>query len=86
MRHKIIEFCKGLFYEDGTPSLTRTLAVLYFILFAAVSIYLVIKATPWQYYDTFAALAGGGGVASQVGNKFINSKYNSGAGTFKEQK
>lgn len=86
MWHKIVEFAKGLFYEDGSPSLTRTLAVLYFVLFAGVSIYLVLTKISWGSYETFATLAGGGGAAAQIGNKFINSKYNSGAGTFKEQK
>lgn len=34
----------------------------------------------WTGYDTFASLTGGGGAATQVVNKFINSRYNSSPG------
>lgn len=84
MKEQFLNFAKGLFYEDGTPSLTRVLAMLYFILFAAVSIYLVVCPIQWNYYEIFASIAGGGGVATQVGNKFINSKYNSASGSYQQ--
>lgn len=72
----------GLFYENGSLSLTRVLSFLYFLLFAAVSAYLVLMQQDWSSYDVFAALAGGGGVAGQVGNKYINSRYNTAPGRF----
>lgn len=73
----VANFLKQLVYEGGQLSLTRTLAVLSYLLFAGVSIYLIIYGITWSHYDTFASLTGGGGAATQVVNKLINSKYNS---------
>ena len=73
---------KMLFYENNSASLTKVLTALYFLLFATVSIYLVIKGVAWQNYEIFAAFAGGGGAAAQISNKFINSKYNTVNGGF----
>ena len=78
----LTQFLKMLFYENGTPSLSRVMVALYFLLFAGVSVYLVIMAEHWASYETFAALAGGSSVAGQISNKFINSKYNSAPGSF----
>lgn len=76
------KFLDDLFCEDGVVSLTRVLTALYFVLFAGVTIYLVLMDQVWSCYDVFATLAGGAGVAGQVSNKFINSKYNTAPGSF----
>lgn len=73
-----------LFYENGSASLTKILTVSYFVLFATVTVYLVWTAQNWANYDIFATLAGGGGATTQVANKFINSKYNTAAGSFNQ--
>jgi len=78
----ITKFMNDLFCEDGVVSLTRVLTGMYFMLFAAVTIYLVLMDQVWSCYDVFATLAGGAGVAGQVSNKFINSKYNTAPGRF----
>ena len=51
-------------------------------LFAIGSFYLLINNINWAGYDVFAGYTGGGGVALQFGNKFINSKYNSAPGSY----
>lgn len=66
-----------LFYENDELSYTRLISAIFVIAFLGVSIYLVLTHTYWQNYDTFASLTGGGGGATQLVNKFINSKYNS---------
>lgn len=66
-----------LFYENGELSYTRLISAIFVIAFLAVSAYLVLTHTYWQNYDIFASLTGGGGGATQLVNKFINSKYNS---------
>lgn len=66
-----------LFYENDELSYTRVISAIFVIAFLAVSAYLVLTHTYWQNYDTFASLTGGGGGATQLVNKFINSKYNS---------
>ncbi len=38
-----------------------------------------------DHYDTLASLSGGGSAATQIANKFINSKYNSAQGTYQEK-
>ena len=75
-----------LFYENGSASLTKILTVSYFVLFTAVTVYLVWTAQNWSNYDIFATIAGGGGATTQVANKFINSKYNTAAGSFSQIK
>lgn len=71
---------KKLLYESGELSLTRSLAVVGFLAFLVGSFYLMYRGTSWGNYETFATMTGGGGLASQIANKFINSKYNSEAG------
>lgn len=73
-----------LLYENGELSLTRVLAVVGWLAFLSVSFYLVYEHQTWANYDTFAFLTGGGGATTQVVNKFINSKYNSTPGSYKE--
>ena len=74
---RIREWARMLFYENGELSYTRLISAIFVIAFLAVSVYLVLTHTYWQNYDTFASLTGGGGGATQLVNKFINSKYNS---------
>lgn len=62
--------------EKGEYSLTRILAVVGFLSFLIGSIYLIYKGQTWGNYETFATWTGGGGAATQVANKFINSRYN----------
>ena len=60
-------FLKGIMWEAEGPSLTRVLTVFAVLLFALVTLYLVFSGNSWEHYDTFAGIAGGGG---------INSKFN----------
>ena len=78
-------FCM-LFYENDELSYTRVISAIFVIAFLAVSTYLVLTHTYWQNYDTFASLTGGGGGATQLVNKFINSKYNSVQGGYDSRK
>lgn len=71
-----------LFYEDNALSLTRLIAFGGYLLFAIGSLYLLVNNINWNGYDIFAGYTGGGGVALQFGNKFINSKYNSAPGSY----
>lgn len=77
----IKKYLKGLMYENEQPSFTRFVSALLIILFIAVTLYLVITHNTWGNYSEFATLTAGGGAATQLGNKFINSKYNSPVGS-----
>lgn len=79
---KLKEMFVELFYENNTLSLTRMIAFGGYFLFAIGSFYLLVNNINWQGYDIFAGYTGGGGVALQFGNKFINSKYNSAPGSY----
>lgn len=61
--------------EDGVYSLTRVLPAVGYLSFVAVSIAMILMDRTWEHYSEFAA-ATGGAVIIQLGNKFINSKYN----------
>lgn len=74
-----------LLYENGGLSLTRTISVLFVLLFIGVTIYLVFFDARWDHYETLATMAAGGGPMTQVANKYINSKYNSEVGSYKER-
>ena len=76
-KNNILWYIKGLLFELGEPSLTRLLAILSFLLFAGVSLYLMLYGIKWDMYPTFASITGGGGLVAQVANKYANSKYNS---------
>ena len=71
---RIIRSC---FFEDGNLSLTRVLAFTGYIVFIIGSFYLMYENKHWEDYSVFASYTGGGGLALQFGNKFVNSKYNS---------
>ena len=72
-------------YENGELSLTRTISVLFVLLFIGVTIYLVFFDFRWDHYETLATMAAGGGPMTQVANKFINSKYNTDIGTYERK-
>ena len=74
----------ALLCENGQLSLTRVLACLSFIAFIAGTAYLMVRQISWPHYDTFAT-ATIGGTATQVVNKFINSKFNSDTGKFPDK-
>ncbi|MEY2701387.1 MAG: hypothetical protein RLY43_7 [Bacteroidota bacterium] len=80
-----MKYIKMLLYENNELSLTRLLAVTGWIAFLIVSGVLVYKGTNWQNYETFSTMTAGGGAATQIANKFINSKYNSQSGSYKEK-
>lgn len=63
--------------ENNQYSFTRCMPFAGYILFAIVSIYLVYKNASWVHYETFAAITGGGSLATQLTNKAIVTKYNS---------
>ena len=61
--------------EDGVYSLTRVLPTIGYLVFIAVSIGLAVSGKSWSNYGEFA-MATGGAIIVQLGNKWINSKYN----------
>lgn len=74
-----------LLYENGGLSLTRVIALTFVLLFVFVTVFLVYFDMTWGHFETLAAMATGGGPATQIANKFINSKYNSELGTYKQR-
>lgn len=82
MINKIESLIKMALYENDSLSLTRLLAVGGWFLFAGVSVYMVVNNIEWNDYATFAMFSGGGGAATQVANKLMNSKYNSAPGSY----
>lgn len=91
-REHVCEICdqikiilKGMFYENGLPSFTRVLALIGYLTFIVGSFYLMINGMHWEDYSVFASYTGGGGVALQFANKFINSKYNSAIGSYQQK-
>jgi len=69
------------FFEGGNLSLTRLLAFTGYLVFIIGSFYLMYENKHWEDYSVFASYTGGGGLALQFGNKFVNSKYNSAMGS-----
>lgn len=80
-----VNFMVGLTYENGLPSLTRVISIVAFLAFLVASAYLIIAGKRWDHYETFATLTGGGGAATQIANKVINSVYNSQANQFPQK-
>ena len=68
---------RDLLCENGQISLTRSLVIASFVLFFMGTAFLMLTGMSWQHYDTFASMTGGGGLAAQLANKLMNSKYNS---------
>lgn len=66
--------------ENGVYSLTRVLPTIGYLVFIVVSIVLALLGKSWGNYGEFA-MATGGAVIVQLGNKFINSKYNTPMGS-----
>ena len=75
---------KDLFYENDSLSLTRVIAFGSFASFTVGSFYMLANGISWPEYGIFATYTGGGGIAMQFGNKFINSKYNSLPGSYED--
>lgn len=73
---KLLEMLK----EEGVYSLTRVLTSLGYLAFIVLSTYLAFIGKSWDNYGQFAT-ATGGAVLVQLGNKFINSKYNTPQGS-----
>lgn len=69
-----------IFKESGVYSLTRVLTAFGYLVFIVLSIYLAYTGKSWDNYSQFAA-ATGGTILVQLGNKFINSKYNTPQGS-----
>lgn len=65
--------------EDGVYSLTRVLPTLGYIIFILVSLGLAVFGKYWPNYGEFA-IATGGAIIVQLGNKWVNSRYNTPAG------
>jgi hypothetical protein len=84
LKEKVYDFVKGLIYENDEPSLTRVIAIVSEAVFLGVVIYLVVTGLSWSHFDTLAYVAGGGGLGTQVTNKFINSKFNSASGSYEQ--
>ena len=61
--------------ENGQYSLTRILPVIGYTVFVLVSVGLAVTGKTWGNYGEFA-MATGGAIVVQLGNKLINSKYN----------
>lgn len=68
-----------MFKEGGVYSLTRVLPAIGYVVFIIVSIVMAFTGKHWANYGEFA-MATGGAVLVQLGNKFINSRYNTAAG------
>lgn len=80
-----MKYIKMLLFENDQLSLTSVLAISGWLAFLIVSFILVFKGIGWQNYETFSTMTAGGGAATQIANKFINSKYNSAEGSYKEK-
>lgn len=68
------EFLKSLIWGANGPSLTSTMAVAAFLLFVAVTLFLVLTGQTWGNYEVFASVTCGGGLLAQVSGKYINTK------------
>ena len=81
----IKNFIKGLIYENGSPSRTGIISLLFAISFLVGSAYLIINGISWSHYETFSLVTSGGGIGGALGNKFINSTKNSDIGKFPDK-
>lgn len=61
--------------EEDVYSLTRVLPTVGYLIFLLVSVYMVLTGKTWEHYTEFTT-ATGSAVMVQLGNKYINSKYN----------
>ena len=66
--------------ECNQKSLLRLVGFILILMYIVITLYLVITGKSWVHYETFSYTSLSGGVSVIVGNKFINSKYNTGAG------
>lgn len=68
---RVLEMLK----EDGVYSLTRVLPAAGYLCFLVVSVAMILTDRTWPHYGEFCA-ATGSAVMVQLGNKYINSRYN----------
>ena len=73
-------FISDLMYENGKLSPGKFYPGLAFLFYLAVSSCMAVRGQHWDHYETFSTVAGAGALAYLLGNKFINSKYNSEVG------
>ena len=78
------EIMKEMLMENGVLSLTRVLPTIGYIAFILVSLVLAFTGKNWGNYGEFAA-ATGGAIIVQLGNKWINSKFNTPLGSAGKQ-
>lgn len=84
-KSKFYSIMSDMFCENKAVSLTRVISAFSYLLFAFVSIWLMVTGTSWSHYDIFASYTGAGGAALQLANKFVNSKYNSASGSYQDK-
>lgn len=70
-------FFDQILMENGGFSLTRIIIISSFALFSAVSLFLLFTNLTFDYYETFAYITAFSFTGGGLGNKFINSKFNS---------
>lgn len=74
---RIKTWLKMMLYENDKLSLTNFMIFVSFTTFILVSLYLLIMQIQFIYYSEFSTLTAGGGMITKLGNKFVNSKFNS---------
>ncbi|MFA6075266.1 MAG: hypothetical protein WCV63_03395 [Negativicutes bacterium] len=65
---------------------TKLIAIVGYIAYLAVSIYLCITGGNFQYYSEFAALTAGSGTLAAIGGRYIDSALNSPRGEIPQNK
>lgn len=78
--HNIKQIVKTILTEDGVYSLPRIASAFLTLAFLVASGYLILRNQTWGNYESFATFCGGGGIVGQLGNKLINSKWNTAPG------
>jgi hypothetical protein len=73
----IKNFVSGLFYQNGAVFVPHVISVLFALLYAGVSIYLVYHNEFWASYDTFSYICGYGALGVPMVGHGINSWKNS---------
>lgn len=71
--------------EGGVYSLPRILSFVAFAVFVLVSLAMIVTGKTWSHYDTFAYITGGVPMGAVIGNKYVNSKYNTPMGALGKQ-
>ncbi len=77
MINKIRIWLQMMLYENNKLSLTNFIIFVSFASFILVSLYLLVMQIRFEYYSEFSTMTAGGGMVTKLGNKFINSNFNS---------